>query len=112
MVHLDRGFSGEFMEHQAILTILGMAGVTYFTRAGGLWLMNRITITPKIEASLKALPGCILISIVAPLILAGGPAEAAASLLVILVALRSKNLLLAMSIGVAAVWGFRHFLLN
>ncbi len=100
------------IEPQVLAAIFGMAAVTYFTRAGGLWLMNRVTITPKMEAWLKTLPGCILISIVAPLILAAGAAEMAAGLLVTLIALRSKNLLLAMGAGVAAVWGLRHFLIN
>lgn len=99
------------IEPQALATILGMALVTCFTRMGGLWMMNHVAITPRMEAWLKALPGCILISIVAPIVPAGGAAEMAAALLVILVALRSKNLLLAMSVGIAAVWGLRHFLL-
>lgn len=100
------------IEPQALTAILGMALVTFSTRAGGLWVMNHITITPRMETWLKALPGCILISIVAPIILAAGPSEMAATLLVVLVALRSKNLLLAMSIGVATVWGLRSFLVN
>ena len=95
------------IEKQTLLTIFGMAAVTYFSRVGGLYLMNRITITPKTESWLKTLPGCILISIVAPLILRAGLPEIGAALLVILVSLRSRNLLLAMSLGVACVWLLR-----
>lgn len=97
-------------ETAVLLTILGMGLVTYATRAGGLWLMGRIPTSPRLEAWLRQIPGAILISIVAPAALAAGPAEALASLATALVAARTRNLLLAMAVGVAAVWALRRVL--
>ncbi|MBI1909829.1 MAG: AzlD domain-containing protein [Deltaproteobacteria bacterium] len=94
----------------AFFTILGMALVTYLSRIGGLWCLNRMAITPRLEAWLKVLPGTILVSIVAPSIIMGGPAEKLSALLTILVAWRTRNILLAMMIGVAAVWSLRYLL--
>lgn len=91
----------------ALFTILGMALVTYATRAGGLWLMGRITPSPRVEAWLRNIPGAVLISIVAPSALASGPSGVLAALLTALVAARTRNLLLSMAVGVAAVWLLR-----
>jgi len=90
-----------------LVTILGMALMTYTTRAGGLWLMGRIPISPRIEAGLDHIPGAILTALLAPAALAGGRAEAIAMVVTILIAARTKNILLAMTAGVALVWVLR-----
>jgi uncharacterized membrane protein len=95
---------------EVLLTILGMATVTYATRAGGLWLMNRVTLSRRVEAWLSYIPGTVLIAIVAPGVIAGGPAAWLAALLTVLVAARTKSLLAAMVAGVALVWALRTFL--
>lgn len=82
------------------LTIAGMGLATYATRAGGFWLMGRVRLSPGIERWLAAIPGAILIAIVAPLILASGPAGWLAAAGVALVAVRTGNLLLAIAAGV------------
>jgi uncharacterized membrane protein len=92
----------------AIFTILGMAVVTYLTRIGGLWVMNRVRITPRIGSWLKALPGTILISIVAPSLTTTGIAEPLSGLITGLVAWKSRNLVLSMVVGIASVWSLRH----
>ncbi|HJT59003.1 MAG TPA: AzlD domain-containing protein [Ktedonobacteraceae bacterium] len=94
----------------ALLTILGMALVTYLTRAGGLWLMSFVTPSPRVEAWLRQIPGAVLVAIIAPTVLASSIAETLASLFAILVAWRTKNVLAAMIAGVAMVWILRHFL--
>lgn len=91
----------------AVVTIVGMALVTYATRVGGFWAMNRVTITPRVEACLSTLPGALLISIIVPAVVTRGPADILAALLTAAVAWRSKNFLLSMAIGVAAVWVLR-----
>jgi uncharacterized membrane protein len=91
----------------SILTIGGMALVTYLTRAAGLAVMSRITVSGRLERFMKAIPGAILASIVAPSALAAGPAEALATLATALVAWRSSNLPLAMAAGVAVVLAMR-----
>jgi uncharacterized membrane protein len=94
----------------ALLTILGMAFVTYLTRVGGLWLMSFVTPSPRVEAWLRQIPGAVLVAIVAPTVLASSLAETLASLVTVLVAWRTKNVLVAMIVGVAAVWILRHLL--
>ncbi|HYX48595.1 MAG TPA: AzlD domain-containing protein [Ktedonobacteraceae bacterium] len=90
-------------ETLTILTILGMALVTYATRAGGFWLMGLITPSPRIEAWLKQIPGAVLVSIIAPTVLASSVAETVAAVATVLVAIRTKNVLVAMLVGVATV---------
>ncbi|MEI6045101.1 MAG: AzlD domain-containing protein [Chloroflexota bacterium] len=93
-----------------LLTILGMALVTYGTRVGGLWLMDRVTLSKRMEAWLSYIPGTVLIAIIAPEIIKGGPIGALAALATALVAARSGNLLLAMIVGVGLVWSLRTLL--
>ena len=38
------------MTCEALLTTMGKAVVTYATRAGGFWLMGRLTPTPRLSA--------------------------------------------------------------
>lgn len=90
-----------------VLTILGMALVTYMTRAGGLWLMSFITPSPRVEAWLSQIPGAVLISIIAPAIFLTSLAQTLAALATLLAAIYTKNILVAMIVGVAAVWLLR-----
>lgn len=84
-----------------------MAVATYFTRVAGLFLVGRVRLTPRVEAFLGAIPGAVIVSIVAPSALAQGPAEALAALAVLAIAARTKSLPLAMAVGVGAVWALR-----
>lgn len=90
-------------ESITLITILGMALVTYATRAGGFWLMGLVTPSPRVEAWLRQIPGAVLVAIVAPTVLASSLAETFAALATVLVAIRTKNVLIAMLIGVATV---------
>jgi branched chain amino acid efflux pump len=90
-----------------LITILGMALVTYATRAGGFWLMGLVTPSPRIESWLQQIPGAVLVAIIAPTVLASSLAETLAALATVLVAIRTKNVLIAMVVGVATVWALR-----
>jgi uncharacterized membrane protein len=94
----------------ALLTILGMAAMAYATRAGGFWLMGRVTPTPRVEAWLRALPGAVLISIVAPLVLNGGLVEKLGALVTVLATALFHNILLAVCLGVGIVCLLRLFI--
>lgn len=87
----------------ATLTIVLMALATYATRAGGLWLASRLKMSERVEAWLNHIPGAILVSIVAPTVLAGGIADALAAVTVLIVAVRTGSLPVAMVTGVGAV---------
>lgn len=86
-----------------LLTIALMALVTYATRAGGLWLSARLSLSGRAEAWLNHIPGAILVSIVAPTVLAGGWPETLAAVAVVVVALRTGSLLASMGSGVAVI---------
>lgn len=87
----------------SLLTILGMAAATYASRAAGLMLMSRMSPGPRMQRFMRAIPGAILASIVAPSALAAGPAEAGAAVVTALTAWRYRNLPLAMVVGVGVV---------
>ena len=95
------------IDFPVLITIIGMALATYTTRAGGLWLLGRVRLTKGVEAWLRDLPGAVLVALVAPTVFTAGIAEALASLVTVLVAARTRNLLLAMVCGVALVWALR-----
>lgn len=80
-----------------------MALVTYATRAGGFWLMGLVTPSPRVEAWLKQIPGAVLVAIIAPTVLASSIAETLAAVATVLVAIRTKNILIAMLVGVTTV---------
>ena len=84
-----------------------MALATYATRASGLWLASRFDLSERAGAWLEDIPGAILVSLVAPVVLTGGFAEALAALAVAIVAVRTGSLPGAMVTGVVAVVGLR-----
>ena len=86
-----------------LLAIVLMALATYATRAGGLWLASRFNLSERAGAWLEQIPGAILVSLVAPTVLMGGPAEALAAVAVVLVALKTGSLPAAMVTGGGAV---------
>ena len=86
-----------------LLTIALMALATYSTRAGGLWLASRFDLSERAGAWLDQIPGAILVSLVAPTVLMGGPAEALAALAVVFVAVRTRSLPAAMVTGIGTV---------
>ena len=88
---------------EVTLAIILMAIVTYATRAGGLWLASRFDLSERAGAWLDQIPGAILVSLVAPVVLTGGFAEALAAIAVLIVALRTGSLPAAMLTGVGAV---------
>ena len=98
------------LDPQALLTIALMALATYATRAGGLWLASRLSLSERTEAWLGYIPGAILVSLVAPTVLTGGLAETLAAVAVILIALRTGSLPVAMVAGVGAVLVLRALL--
>lgn len=99
-----------FSNTETTVVIFGMAIVTYLTRVSGFYLVSRINVSGRLEAFLKAIPGTVLVSIVAPVVLTSGPAESAASLATVLTAWKSRSLPLAMVVGVVVVWALRKFM--
>jgi len=86
-----------------LVAIVMMAVATYITRAGGLWLASHFDLSERAGAWLDQIPGAILVSLVAPTVLMGGPAEMLAALAVVIVAVRTGSLPAAMVTGVGTV---------
>jgi branched-subunit amino acid transport protein len=108
------------MSLEALVTILGMAGITYAIRAAGLLLAKRLPTEGFVANWMKHVPGAVLASLVAPAVLAVAPgrslaaafmpAETAAAAVVALTYIASRNLFAAMAAGVLAVYLMRLWL--
>ena len=95
------------MRADSLLAILGMALATYAARAGGLWLVGRVNLSPRVGRCLRHLPGAVLVALVVPAALSGGVAGLIGAVATAAVAARTGNLLLSAAVGVAAVWLLR-----
>jgi uncharacterized membrane protein len=71
-----------------LLTFLGMLAVTYGARIGGYWFVQRFALGPRLMAGLEAVPLAVLTAIIAPTVLATGPAESIAGVVTLLLAWR------------------------
>ena len=84
-------------------TILAMALATYVTKASGLWVLDRVSLSERAEAGLEALPGGIIVAILAPRLVDGDPATWVAAVAVVLVASKTDNVLLSLVVGFVLV---------
>lgn len=89
-----------------LLAILGMGVATYLTRISGLILVRYIDLKGRTRAALEAVPVAVLMSVIAPTVLATGPAETGAAVVTMLAAFRLP-LLGVVAIGVVLVALFR-----
>jgi uncharacterized membrane protein len=92
------------MTIEALITIVGMAIVTYSTRAAGMWLMRFTSPSARTERWLRHIPGSVLAALIAPAVIAHGVAGLVAVVVTGAVSLRSGNLLFAMASGVITVY--------
>ena len=86
-----------------ILAIIGAALVTYGLRLGGLLLASRLPQNGGFRRFMDALPGTILLSLVAPGIVSAGPLGGFAAAATALCAWKTKNVLAAMVVGMTIV---------
>ena len=98
-----------------VLLILGMTLVTFIPRYGVLALMGRIEMPKPLFNALRYVPVTVLSAIVMPdLLMPNGSVNIAlnnsflaAGIITIMVAWRTKNLLLTIVLGMAALWVWR-----
>ena len=83
------------------LTIVLMASATYLTRIAGYVAFRNRTLGTRAKAVLEAVPGCVLISVIAPAFASDRPADLAALALTLLAATRLP-ILATVVIGIAA----------
>lgn len=85
---------------EALVAILGMAGVTLLVKAAGLMLADRLPEGGFAGAFLRNLPGAVLAALVAPALVGGGPANGIAALATGAAFLLTRRLFPAMAAGV------------
>jgi branched chain amino acid efflux pump len=94
------------------LVILGMGIVTYAIRLSLIVLMGRIEVPPLVRRALRFVPPAVLSALILPeLLLPGGVldlslgnARLLAGALAALIAWCSRNALLAIAVGMVALW--------
>ncbi|QHE92279.1 AzlD family protein [Pandoraea fibrosis] len=71
-----------------LATVALMAVTTYATRIVGFLVLRDRTLSPRVRAVMESLPGCVLISVIAPSFVADRPADLMALALTLLAAMR------------------------
>ncbi len=71
-----------------LLAIVLMATVTYLARIGGYILLRNRSLGPRAMAVLEAAPGCVLLSVIAPVFVADRPADLIALACTVIAAMR------------------------
>lgn len=89
------------------LVIGALAVATLSVRLLGVAVGRKLPQGGAWARALNALPGCLIVSLVVVMMLAGGPREWLAGLVALGVAVWTKNLPLTMGIGIAAIWILR-----
>lgn len=91
-----------------LATIVLMAASTYLTRVLGYLVLRRRTLSPRLQAVLENVPGCVLISVIAPAFVSDRPADLAALALTLAAATR-LSILPTVLLGITATGLLRHF---
>jgi uncharacterized membrane protein len=90
--------------------IAGMMLVTFLCRIGGVVLMSRVRITPRIERGLRALPGSIILATILPVVIDSGPPAIIAVATAITVMAFTRIDLLGLLAGLSTLSVIRAFL--
>ena len=96
----------------AWLIVIGMGVVTYLIRLSLIALLGRIDVPPIVQRALRFVPPAVLSAIIFPELLSpGGSLDISlgnvrllAGILAALVAWRTRNVLLTIAVGMAALW--------
>jgi len=93
------------------ITILGMGGISFLLRASFILFSNRLSLSPVIKRSLRFVPAAVLAAIVAPALFYTDSGtfhpynlRMMAAIIAGVVALKSKNLLLTLVVGMLSLW--------
>ena len=97
------------LDAATLAAILAMAAVTYATRLAGFALVRRLDLRGRARLALEAVPGAVLMALIAPVVLSGRPADALAGVATVLAALRLP-LLAVVAVGVLSAGLFRALL--
>jgi len=84
-----------------------MAVGTYLTKAGGFWLLSHVDPSERVDAALSVLPGAVVVSIVGPELVNGGPSAWLGGAAVVLLTRKTGSLLAAIVGGLGVVLAVR-----
>lgn len=98
------------MSNAALITILGMALVTYGTRVLGFLLLRDRVLSHRTRTMMEIAPGCVLISVIAPHFVSPHPEELLA-IAVTTIAAWKLPMLATVAVGVASL-AFLRLLFN
>lgn len=91
------------MSWSVVLAIVGMGLATYATRLSGFYLLRGLNVSGRMKAALDALPPAVLMAVIAPVILATGPAESLAAAITAVAGFLRLPLAVTIVIGIASV---------
>lgn len=92
-----------------LVTLVLMASTTYVTRLLGYIALHNRTLSPRMLAVMENVPGCVLISVIAPVFVSDRPANFLALVITLFAAMRLP-ILPTVVIGVVSAGIFRNFL--
>lgn len=95
------------MTVDAALALAALALAAFAVRSSGILLGGLIPSTGKAGQLLREMPGAVMISLVAPSVVNGGPAEWLATALTAALAWKTRSLIGSMAAGLVFVWAFR-----
>lgn len=87
------------------VALAAMTLTVFLSRAGGYWLIGRVTIGPRLRRMLDALPGAVIAASVAPIVVHGGLRAALAMVAAAGVMFVVRNDFAAVLAGVAVAAG-------
>jgi uncharacterized membrane protein len=89
-----------------LLAIVIMALVTYLTRAGGVFVMARVPIGPRVERFINAMAGSVLVAVITPMAVHGdgGARMALVATAAVMLLLRKPLPAIAAGVLTAALW--------
>ncbi|CAM4136011.1 AzlD family protein [Paracidovorax anthurii] len=97
------------MDTTTVVTLVLMAASTYFTRVIGYLLLRGRTLGPRLQYVMESLPGCVLVSVIAPAFVSERPADLLALALTLAAATR-LSLLPTVLIGIVSAGLLRQLL--
>lgn len=97
------------MSEPVLISVL-LAGATFSIRFLGVVLGQHVPTTGPWARALNALPGCLIVSLVAVMLARGGPNEWIGAAIALGVAFATRNLPVTMAVGIVVVWGLRNSL--
>jgi uncharacterized membrane protein len=95
------------LDPTVVAVVAAMAVLTYLTKAGGFWLLGHVDPSERVDAALSVLPGAVVVSIVAPELLNGGPSAWIAAAAVVVLTRKTGSLLAALIGGLGVLLAVR-----